>query len=80
MACQVGSPERMAALAAFFSGGSIAPPDLQPVHAPRETTNRFAAAAVLVAAARSADMNGALAKALDAGAVIATRGLEPAAA
>jgi hypothetical protein len=80
MACHVGSPERLAALAAFFSGGSIAPPELQPVHAPRESSNRFASGAVLLAAARSPDMNGALAKALDAGVIIASKGLEPAAA
>jgi hypothetical protein len=80
MACKMSSPERLAALAAFFSGGSIAPPDLAPVLAPRETVSQFAASAVLVAAERSRDMNSALTRALDAGADIASRGLEPAAA
>ncbi|HEY4031379.1 MAG TPA: hypothetical protein VGM25_13600 [Caulobacteraceae bacterium] len=80
MACRVGSAERLAALAAFFSGGSIAPAELAPVHAPKEASNRFAAGAVMLAAGRTADMTGALAKALDAGVIIANRGLEPAAA
>lgn len=79
-ACDVGSPERLAALAAFFSGGSIAPPDYAPVPAPREAAGRFAAGAVLTAAVRSDDIQGALARALDAGADIACRGLESAAA
>jgi hypothetical protein len=80
MACSEPSPERLAALAAFFSGGSIAPPELQPVPAPREGVHRCASGAVLLAAARSADMNGALAKALDAGVALAAGGLEAATA
>jgi hypothetical protein len=80
MACRQASPERLAALAAFFSGGSIAPADLQPVHPPRDAVHHSASGAVLVAAGRSSDMKGALAGALEAGVAIATRGLEPATA
>lgn len=79
-ACRVGSPERLAALAAFFSGGSIAPAEYAPVPAPRDAAGQFAAGAVLTAAARSPDIKAALARALDAGAQIASRGLESAAA
>jgi hypothetical protein len=78
MACDDPSPEQQAALAVFYSGGSIAPPELQPVHAPREGVHRCASGAVLLAAVRSGNMNGALARALDTGAAIAARGLEAA--
>lgn len=70
------APERLAALAAFFSGGSITPPDCPPVPAPKEAAGRFAAGAVLMAALKSDDPTGALAAALDAGEAIASRGLE----
>ena len=80
LACRGASPERLAALAAFFSGGSIAPAELASVHAPREPVHQFASGAVLLAAARSADMNGALGRALDAGVAIVVKGLEPATA
>lgn len=70
------SPERFAALAAFFSGGSIAPPDCAPVPAPRDTAARFAAAAVTLAAVRSGDPDGGLARALDAGDSLAASGVQ----
>ena len=80
IACPGPSAERLAALAAFFSGGSIAPPDLAPVQPPREAVYRSASGAVLAAAGRAPNMNTALAQALDAGVAIACRGLEPASA
>lgn len=70
------SPERLAALAAFFSGGSMAPGDCPPVPAPKAAAGRFAAGAVVLAAARTGDQTRALAQALDAGAAIAAQGLE----
>ncbi len=54
------SPQRLCALAVFFSGGSLVPENLQPVLAPKETAGKFAAGAVLSAAARSPDRRQAL--------------------
>ena len=79
-ACDSASPERLAAMAAFFSGGSIAPPECAVLPAPREAAGLFASGAVLSAAARTGDMPAALDKALDLGAGIASRGVEPATA
>lgn len=78
--CDPASAERMAAMAAFYSGGSIAPAHCPPVLAPRHAAGMFAAGAVMMAAAVQPDMKGALAAALDAGSAIARQGLEPAAA
>ena len=39
------SPQRMCALAAFFSGGSLAPADLDPLPAPKDAAGKFAAGA-----------------------------------
>jgi hypothetical protein len=74
------SPETMAALAAAFSGGSIAPQEQAPLPVPREAVHQCASGAVLGAASRSGDMEGALTRALDLGAAIAIRGLEAATA
>ena len=76
--CDQTAPEVMAALAAFFSGGSISPPDCPPLPAPRDAAGRFAAGAVLLAAARRPDMEASLLAALNQGAVIAAEGLEAA--
>ena len=73
---EVGSPARMAALAAFFSGGSIAPPSVAPVLAPQGATGTFAAGAVLAAASRGADRDKGLDAALDAGDALARQGLQ----
>jgi hypothetical protein len=73
-AADEGAPERFAALAAFFSGGSMAPDNCPPVPAPREAAGKFAAAAVILAATRTADRQAALARALDAGVVLAAEG------
>lgn len=74
------SPERLAALAAFFSGGSMAPDDCPPVPAPKAAAGRFAAGAVVLAAGRTDDQARALAQALDVGAAIAAFGLQAGAA
>lgn len=47
------SAQRMCALAVFFSGGSLAPPDVEPLPAPKDALGAFAAGAVLTAATRS---------------------------
>lgn len=65
------SPARLAALAAFYSGGSIAPPDAEILPAPRDAAGRFATGAILTAAARSDDMDAALAASLGMGSAIA---------
>lgn len=70
------SPERLLAIAAYMSGGSIAPPDLPPVNPPQEVCGRIAATAVLVAAHRSGDATAALAAALENGEKVAAKGVE----
>lgn len=75
-ACDSASAEALAALAAFFSGGSIAPPDCEPLPAPRDAAGRFSAGAILLAAARSKDMDGALENILQRGEVLAAEGLK----
>ena len=70
------APERLAALSVFFSGGSITPPDCPPVPAPKEAAGRFAAGAVLMAAFQTNDPIKALNAVLDAGEMVAERGLE----
>jgi len=67
--------ERLAALAAFFSGGSLAPETCPPVPAGPRTSGRLAAGAVLVAAHRADDWVAALDMALDAADRIARHGL-----
>jgi hypothetical protein len=75
MAATDRGAERMVALAAFFSGGSIAPEGCPPVQAPKDAAGAFAAGAVVLAAARSGDMDAALVRSLDLGQVIAEEGL-----
>lgn len=70
------SAESLLALAVYFSGGSIAPPDLQPVLPPPEISGRLGSAAVIVAAHRSADSKAAMARALDLGEQVAAKGIE----
>jgi len=65
------SAERFAALAAFFSGGSIAPADCDPLPAARDAAGRFAAGAVLLAAFSAPDPASALSRCLDSGAALA---------
>ncbi len=47
------SPSALLAMAAFFSGGSIAPAHLQPVAPPDHVTPQFVAGAVMVAAVKN---------------------------
>lgn len=70
-AAEPDSPARLAALAAFYSGGSIAPADAEVLPAPRDAAGRFAAGAILTVAARADDMDAALAASLGTGAAIA---------
>jgi hypothetical protein len=69
------SAERLAALAAFFSGGSLAPDGCPPVPTGPKASGRLAAGAVLVAAHQTIDWIGALDFALDMAEAIAERGL-----
>ena len=68
------TPERMLATGVFFSGGSISEPDLPPVMPPPELAGRFAAIAVVMAAARVEERDAVLDRALDLGERIATDG------
>src|SRR5580698_8862098 len=70
------SPSRLAALAAFFSGGSMSPDGQPPVPAPRVAAGKLAAGAVLMAAVQSKDRNAALDLALDQGDAIASGTVE----
>jgi hypothetical protein len=70
------NPARLAALAAFFSGGSISPDGQPPVPAPRDTAGRMAAGAVLMSAVQSKDRAAALDAALDQGDAIASGAVE----
>jgi hypothetical protein len=65
------TPERLLALAVFFSGGSIAPPDLAAVQPAPDICARMAAAAVLVGAQRLPAPAGALRTALALGEAMA---------
>jgi hypothetical protein len=69
------SAERLAALAVFFSGGSLAPDDCPPVPTDPKASGRFAAGAVLAAAHRTDDWPRALDFALDLAEAIAEKGL-----
>lgn len=59
------SAERLLALAAFLSGGSIAPLDCEPLPAPRAAAGQCAAGALLIAAATLPEPEIALARILD---------------
>jgi hypothetical protein len=72
---RTGGSERLAALAAFFSGGSLSPAAYAPVLAPSDAAGRLAAGAVLAAAAESPDRKATLYRALQSGGDIAKRGL-----
>jgi hypothetical protein len=71
----ISSPERLAAMAVFLSGGSLAPENVQPVPAPPDVAGRISAGAILVAAGRRPDRIAAINHALDAGDEIAQWGL-----
>lgn len=65
------SPQRMCALAVFFSGGSLAPAELEPLLAPKDAAGKFAAGAVLTAATRSGRRQEGLRAALALGEALA---------
>jgi len=67
--------ERLAAMAVFLSGGSLAPDNVQPVPAPGDVAGRIGAGAILVAAGRRPDRVEAINRALDEGDAIARWGL-----
>jgi hypothetical protein len=71
----LSSAERLAAMAVFLSGGSLAPDNVQPVPAPSDVAGRIGAGAILVAAARRDDRIAAINRALDEGDSIARWGL-----
>jgi hypothetical protein len=65
-AATLSSAEAMVAMAAYYSGGSIAPDGCEPLPASPTAAGRFAAGAVQIAAARSTDRKRALSEALEA--------------
>jgi hypothetical protein len=69
-----GSAEYMAAMAVFYSGGSIAPEGAEPIPVAKDAAGRFAAAAVMMAATRADRMNDAIDRALDWGERVAEGG------
>ncbi len=75
-AANPASAEAMAAMAAFYSGGSIAPPDCDPQPAPHDVAGRFAAVAILLAAAACENAEAVLETALHNGDVLAREGLK----
>ncbi|SFJ95224.1 hypothetical protein [Caulobacter sp. UNC279MFTsu5.1] len=66
------SPQKMCALAAFFSGGSVASADVEPVLPPKDTAGAFAAGAVLTAATDSGRREEGLRTALALGDALAS--------
>lgn len=69
------APERLLAMAAFFSGGSISQPELPPVLPPPETAGRLAGTAVRLAAHRSGEPERVLGHALALAERVAEQGL-----
>ena len=66
------SPQRLCAMAVFFSGGSMAPADREPLLPPKDTAGTFAAGAVLTAATRSPRRQESLRSALALGDALAS--------
>jgi hypothetical protein len=69
------SAERLAAMAVFLSGGSLAPDNVPAVPPPNDVAGRMAAGAVLVAAAKGPNRVAAISRALDEGDAIARWGV-----
>ena len=69
------TPAQLVALAAFFSGGSLSPPQYPAVPAPPHATGRLAAGAVLLASEAAPDPKKALRQALAAADLIAAEGV-----
>ncbi len=78
-ACTDAGAEALAAYAAFFSGGSLTPPEQTAVLPPKHAAGRFAAGAVKSATVPTGRSWAALDAALDAGAALARQGLGTAA-
>lgn len=71
------SPEKLLGYAIFFSGGSIADPDLEPVNSDPSVTGHLVAGAIKSAAVLDREeMNAFLDKALDLGEKVATAGTD----
>lgn len=68
------APERLLGFAVFFSGGSMSLVDLPPVLPPPEACARCATGAVMLAAHRSGDPKGLVARALKLAESVAERG------
>jgi len=68
-AAEAGAQDPLSLLcqAVFLSGGSIAPEDLAPVHAPADVCAKLAAAALVVGAYSSADPQAALRQIIELG-------------
>jgi hypothetical protein len=66
------SPQRLCAMAVFFSGGSMAPAEREPLLPPKDTAGTFAAGAVLTAVARSPGREKSLREALALGDALAS--------
>ncbi len=75
-ACDPTGPEALAAYAAFFSGGSMSPPENPPVLPPKPACGRCAAGAVKLAALALDPTGAAMDAALDAGEAMAREGLQ----
>lgn len=69
------SPERMLAMAVFFSGGSMSLPDLPPILPPPEACGRMAVGAVTLAAYRSGDPDAFFDRALLLAEAVAEHGM-----
>ncbi|HEY2710689.1 MAG TPA: hypothetical protein VGI95_21800 [Caulobacteraceae bacterium] len=70
-----GSAERLAAMAVFYSGGSLSPEQYAPVPVPAHAAGHLSAAAILTAAGYAPDRKAAINRALDEGDAIAKWGL-----
>lgn len=70
------SPERVLAMAVFFSGGSISQPELPPIPPAPEIAGRCAAGAITMAAYRAPDHAALFDRALDLGEKVAADGIK----
>lgn len=70
------SAERMLSMAVFFSGGSIAPADLEPVHPEPHVCAKLASSAIVIKALATINADQALSEALDLGGRVAEKGME----
>lgn len=70
------APERLLALAVFFSGGSVSTPDLPAILPPPEAAAKCAGGAVAIAAHLTQDAPAVLDRALDLGEMVADQGMQ----